>query len=113
MYWRITSNLRDACWSLRPWMLMKGLAIPFEDQVEPFTNPVNYDEFRSFSPTGQVPALLDEGRTVYDSLGITLYLADRHEGVWPSDPDARAWAQRSEEHPSELQSLMRISYAVF
>src|SRR3546814_9659984 len=41
----------------------------------------------------QVPALLDEGRTVYDSLGITLYLADRHEGIWPNDPDARAWAQ--------------------
>jgi glutathione S-transferase len=30
---------------------------------------------------------------VHDSLGITLYLADRHEGVWPTDPDARAWAQ--------------------
>src|SRR3546814_10404140 len=25
----------------------------------------------------------------------------------------RAWANRSEEHTSELQSLMRISYAVF
>src|SRR3546814_10902579 len=27
--------------------------------------------------------------------------------------DAAAYAQRSEEHTSELQSLMRISYAVF
>src|SRR3546814_8562160 len=27
--------------------------------------------------------------------------------------DAISWAQRSEEHTSELQSLMRISYAVF
>src|SRR3546814_1305048 len=26
---------------------------------------------------------------------------------------ARAWSRRSEEHTSELQSLMRISYAVF
>jgi glutathione S-transferase len=26
-------------------------------------------------------------------MGIALYLADRHEGVWPKDPDARAWAQ--------------------
>ena len=74
-------------------MLMKGLDIGFEDRVEPFAKPVNYDAFRSFSPTGQVPALLHEGRTVYDSLGITLYLADRHNGVWPDDPDARAWAQ--------------------
>src|SRR3546814_9611362 len=27
--------------------------------------------------------------------------------------DRYSWLQRSEEHPSELQSLMRISYAVF
>ncbi|AJA10344.1 glutathione S-transferase-like protein [Sphingopyxis fribergensis] len=93
MYVLITANRNYSSWSLRPWMLMQGLGIDFEDQIEPFTNPINYDEFRSFSPTGQVPALLDEGRTVYDSLGITLYLADRHEGVWPTDPDARAWAQ--------------------
>lgn len=93
MYVLITANRNYSSWSLRPWMLMKGLAIPFEDQIEPFTNPVNYEEFRSFSPTGQVPALLDEGRTVYDSLGITLYLADRHDGVWPTEADARAWAQ--------------------
>ena len=93
MYVLITANRNYSSWSLRPWVLMRALGIAFEDRIEPFTNPVNYDEFRSFSPTGQVPALLDEGRTVYDSLGITLYLADRHEGVWPADPDARAWAQ--------------------
>lgn len=93
MYVLITANRNYSSWSLRPWVLMKGLGIAFEDQIEPFANPINYDEFRSFSPTGQVPALLDEGRTVYDSLGITLYLADRHEGVWPADPDGRAWAQ--------------------
>ena len=93
MYVLITANRNYSSWSLRPWVLMRALGIAFEDQIEPFTNPINYDEFRSFSPTGQVPALLDEGRTVYDSLGITLYLADRHDGVWPADPDARAWAQ--------------------
>lgn len=93
MYVLITANRNYSSWSLRPWVLMHALGIAFEDQIEPFSNPINYDEFRSFSPTGQVPALLDEGRTVYDSLGITLYLADRHKGVWPADPDARAWAQ--------------------
>ena len=93
MYVLITANRNYSSWSLRPWVLMKGLGIGFEDRVEPFAKPVNYDAFRSFSPTGQVPALLHEGRTIYDSLGITLYLADRHDGVWPADPDARAWAQ--------------------
>ena len=93
MYELITANRNYSSWSLRPWMLMTGLDIAFEDRIEPFAQPVNYEAFRSFSPTGQVPALLHEGRTIYDSLGIALYLADRHEGVWPTDPDARAWAQ--------------------
>ncbi|BBB07317.1 glutathione S-transferase family protein [Sphingopyxis sp. EG6] len=93
MYELITANRNYSSWSLRPWVLMTALGIAFRDRVEPFTKPTNYKDFRSFSPTGQVPALLHEGRTVYDSLGITLYLADRHAGVWPTDPDARAWAQ--------------------
>ncbi|MGQ3101496.1 MAG: glutathione S-transferase family protein [Sphingopyxis solisilvae] len=93
MYELITANRNYSSWSLRPWVLMTALGIAFRDRIKPFTKPSNYDDFRSFSPTGQVPALLHDGRTIYDSLGITLYLADRHEGVWPTDPDARAWAQ--------------------
>ena len=92
-YTLITANRNYSSWSLRPWVLMKGLGIPFEDRIEPFTKPSNYEEFRAFSPTGQVPVLLDGETTVWDSLGIALYLADRHEGVWPVDPAARAFAQ--------------------
>jgi glutathione S-transferase len=92
-YTLITANRNYSSWSLRPWLLMKALGLAFEDRLEPFTAPQNYDEFRSFSPTGQVPVLLHDGNTIYDSMGITLYLGDRHEGVWPSDPAARAWAQ--------------------
>jgi glutathione S-transferase len=92
-YTLFTANRNYSSWSLRPWLVMKGLGINFEDRIEPFTKPNNYEEFRSFSPTGQVPVLLHEGRTIHDSLGIVLYLADRHEGVWPKDSDARAWAQ--------------------
>ena len=92
-YTLITANRNYSSWSLRPWVLMKALEIPFEDRLEPFTKPDNYDDFRAFSPTGQVPVLLDGERCVWDSLGITLYLADRHEGVWPADEEARAFAQ--------------------
>jgi glutathione S-transferase len=92
-YTLITANRNYSSWSLRPWVLMRALGIAFEDELEPFTMPVNYDAFRSFSPTGQVPALLDGERTIWDSLGIVLYLADRHAGVWPTDEDARAFAQ--------------------
>ena len=91
-YTLITANRNYSSWSLRPWLLMTMLGIPFEDRFEPFTKPANYDDFRAFSPTGQVPVLVNGQRTIYDSLGITLYLADRHEGVWPTDEAARAWA---------------------
>ncbi|WP_070157150.1 glutathione S-transferase family protein [Sphingobium phenoxybenzoativorans] len=92
-YTLITANRNYSSWSLRPWVLMKALGIPVEDRIEPFTKPVNYEDFRSFSPTGQVPLLIDGERSIWDSLGIALYLADRHDGVWPQDEAARAWAQ--------------------
>lgn len=91
-YTLITANRNYSSWSLRPWVLMTALGIPFEDRLEPFTKPSNYDDFRVFSPTGQVPVLLDGARTIWDSLGIALYLADRHDGLWPTDEAARAWA---------------------
>lgn len=92
-YVLITANRNYSSWSLRPWLLMKALDIPFADRLEPFTQPDNYTAFRAFSPTGQVPVLLHGRRTIADSLGITLYLADRHPGVWPEGGDARVFAQ--------------------
>lgn len=91
-YTLITANRNYSSWSLRPWLLMKTLGIAFDDRIEPFTAESNYTAFRSFSPTGQVPVLIDDGVTVWDSLGITLYLAERREGIWPTDLAARAWA---------------------
>jgi len=93
MYRLITGNRNYSSWSLRPWVLMKALDIPFEDAFVSFAKPDNHDDFRAFSPTGKVPLLVDSARHVWDSLAIALYLADRHDGVLPTDPDARAWAQ--------------------
>ena len=93
MYRLVTANRNYSSWSLRPWVLMKTLEIPFEDEFVTFAGLNNYDEFRRFNPAGTVPTLIDGDRTVWDSLGIALYLADRHEGVWPTDAAAKAWAQ--------------------
>lgn len=90
-YTLITANRNYSSWSLRPWVLMKALGIDFEERFEAFEAD-NFDHFRMFSPTGQVPVLIDGERTIWDSLGIALYLADRHPQVWPVDEDARAWA---------------------
>src|SRR3546814_1816202 len=51
-------------------------------------------------------------------LGRRLAHGDRHGAIghdgWKDELDPLAgWKDRSEEHTSELQSLMRISYAVF
>ena len=92
-YTLITANRNYSSWSLRPWLLMTALGIDFVDRIEPFTATSNHAAFRAFSPTGQVPVLIDGDTTIWDSLGITLYLADRHDGVWPEDPAARAFAQ--------------------
>jgi glutathione S-transferase len=97
MYRLITANRNYSSWSLRPWVLMRTLGIEFIDDVRPFAADVNYDAFRSFSPTGQVPALIiGEGadeQTIWDSLGIILALSDRYDGVWPTDQAARDWAR--------------------
>ena len=93
MYRLITANRNYSSWSLRPWVLMKTLEIPFQDAFVTFAGLDNYETFRSFAPNGMVPVLIDGERTVWDSIGIALYLGDRHEGVWPAGEDARAWAQ--------------------
>ena len=91
-YTLITANRNYSSWSLRPWLLMTALGIPFEDQQVRFAGASNWAAFRAFSPTGQVPVLIDRERTVWDSLGIAIYLAERHQGVWPADEAARGWA---------------------
>jgi glutathione S-transferase len=40
-----------------------------------------------------VPCLHDGDVVVWDSLAIAEYLAERHAGMWPADPVARAWAR--------------------
>src|SRR3546814_9499071 len=62
---------------------------------------------------GKGRELRPEGADAND-LGSDVHVASRHPGA----PDATAHKvlgdqRRSEEHTSELQSLMRISYAVF
>lgn len=87
------ANKNYSSWSLRPWVLLRGLAIPFEEVLVPFGAGSNWDAFRKFSPTGKVPCLVDGKTAVWDSLAITEYVAERHPGVWPDDPGARAFAR--------------------
>jgi glutathione S-transferase len=89
MYDLYIGNKNYSSWSLRPWVLLKELEIPFRERPVIFGT----DRFTDFSPTGKVPCLVDGKQTVWDSLAITEYLAERHAGVWPSESGARAWAR--------------------
>ena len=93
MYTLYIANKNYSSWSLRPWVLMQTLGIPFEERLAPFGAAGNPHDFRTFSPNGKVPCLHDGATVVWDSLAIVEYLAERHTGVWPSDPTARAFAR--------------------
>ncbi len=93
MYTLYIANKNYSSWSLRPWVLMKELGIAFDEQLRRFEAGGAWATFRTFSPTGKVPTLRDGEITVWDSLAIAEYLAERHAGVWPSDAKARAWAR--------------------
>lgn len=95
MYQLYITNKNYSSWSLRPWLLMRQLEIPFHEHVVPLPEDGGdpFPVFRAFSPTGRVPCLHDGAIVVWDSIAIAEYLAERHPGVWPSDPLARAWAR--------------------
>jgi glutathione S-transferase len=89
------ANKNYSSWSLRPWVLMTALGVHFDEVVSPFEggSGSGWTQFRSFSPTGKVPCLVDGAQVVWDSLAIAEYLAENHPGVWPADRAARAWAR--------------------
>ncbi len=92
MYTLYIANKNYSSWSLRPWVLMQTLAIPFEEKLVPFQES-NWQTFRTFSPGGTVPCLHDGETIIWDSLAIAEYLAESHPQVWAEDRLARAWSR--------------------
>ncbi len=82
-------------WSLRSWLLLKTLNIPFDEVLHHFITDkaAQRGAWSAFSPTSQVPCLHDGGTVLWDSLAIAEYLAESHPEIWPQDKAARAWAR--------------------
>jgi len=93
MYTLHIANKNYSSWSLRPWVLMRTLSIPFEEKISPFPTGSSWEQFRNFSPTGLVPCLEDGDQIVWDSLAIAEYLGEKENGVWPDGVAARTWAR--------------------
>jgi glutathione S-transferase len=94
----VIGNKNYSSWSMRPWVLMKGLGLPFDELRLSFSIGFG-DAFaaavRPYSPAARVPVLIDEGFAVWDSLAIVEYLHEKFpdRGVWPAEPKARARAR--------------------
>ena len=92
-------NKNYSSWSMRPWVLLKQLRIPFEEVMVRFDSFERDSGFKmalaGVNPAGKVPVLVDDGFAIWDTLAITEYLAERfpEHGVWPQERQARSRAR--------------------
>jgi glutathione S-transferase len=80
-------------WSLRPWLVLKQTGAPFTETLVALRRAEDTTaDILPHSPSGLVPALKDGDLTIWDSLAICEYLAERFPAakLWPDDPVARA-----------------------
>jgi len=93
----VIGNKNYSSWSMRPWLALRANDVPFEEIFIPLYTDVKADKDRilSFSRSGKVPALIDGDVTVWDSLAIIEYLAEKYPEarLWPEDRAARAHAR--------------------
>jgi len=89
----IIGNKNYSSWSLRPWIAMKVHGIPFDEERIPLYAAGSKERILRHSPAGKVPILKDGATTVWDSLAILEYLAERKPRLWPRDAAERAKAR--------------------
>jgi glutathione S-transferase len=89
----VIGNKNYSSWSLRPWLLLKHLEVPFEEVLVVLDTPSTREDIEKFSPSGRVPALRHGELTIWDSLAICEYVAELTGKGWPQAPDARAVAR--------------------
>ncbi len=89
----VIGNKNYSSWSLRPWLLLKHLDVPFEEVLITLDTPSTREDIEKFSPSGRVPALRHAELTVWDSLAICEYIAELTGKGWPQTPAARAVAR--------------------
>jgi glutathione S-transferase len=89
----VVGNKNYSSWSLRAWLAMMVLGIPFRELRIPLYGAGSKEKVLQHSPAGKVPCLVDGETRVWDSLAILEYLAERHPGMWPADAAQRARAR--------------------
>ncbi|MEZ5996302.1 MAG: glutathione S-transferase family protein [Hyphomonadaceae bacterium] len=90
-------NKNYSSWSLRPWLALKWGGVAFDEKViqlggEGYGRSA-IKAVRDVSPSGRVPALHVDGVTIYESLAICEWAAERAPSLWPADALKRAQAR--------------------
>ena len=91
----VIGNKNYSSWSMRPWVLMKQLGIPFEEKKLRFHSSEWDAEIERWSPSRLVPVLWRDDQAIWDTLAIAESLHEWFpaKGVWPKDDAARAFAR--------------------
>jgi len=94
-YTLIIGNKNYSSWSLRPWLAMRHAGLAFDERLIPLDMMDTRARLHAVCPAGKVPVLRHGRVTVWESLAILEYIAERHPeaGLWPEDPAARAAAR--------------------
>ena len=101
-------NKNYSSWSMRVWLVLQHFEIHFKEHLIPFDHFDLDSQFKQsilkINPAGKVPALIDDGFLIWDSLAICEYLADKFPNklLWPNDfkQKARARSISAEMHSS-------------
>lgn len=91
----VIGNKAYSSWSLRPWLLLRQAGIDFEEVLIPLNEAGSTDAMLRYAPTGKVPALVDGAVTVWESIAICEYIAERFpdKHLWPTSATRRAEAR--------------------
>ena len=92
----VIGNKNYSSWSMRPWLALRANNIAFEEIFIPlYTGEADKKRILGFTRSGKVPALLDGDVTIWDSLAIIEYAAERFPEalLWPEDRASRAHAR--------------------
>jgi len=102
----VIGNKNYSSWSMRPWLAMRATHIAFEEIFIPlYTGQNDKNRILVFARSGKVPILIDGETTVWDSLAIIEYLAERF-------PDARLWPENRAEraHARSISAEMHSGF---
>jgi len=92
----VIGNKNYSSWSMRPWLALRANDIAFDEVFIPlYTGDADKRRILDFTPSGKVPALIDGDITIWDSLAIIEYVAERfpQSRIWPEDRARRAHAR--------------------